>query len=180
MTKQQHKQQAAGGQQGAAAGGAGAAQQGGLRPREGDAAPDFTLPSTRGELTLSALRGKRVLLYFYPQDMTPTCTDQACLMRDAYADLLARGVEIVGISPDSVERHHKFAEKYGLPFTLAADEQRTAAELYGVWQLKKLYGREYMGIVRSTFLIDETGVVTHVWRNIRLKGHLDKVSAAIG
>jgi peroxiredoxin Q/BCP len=145
----------------------------------GQTAPDFTLPSAQGDVTLSDFRGKKVLLYFYPKDMTPTCTEQACLFRDSYGELTRLGVAVIGVSPDPVKRHAQFAVKYGLPFLLLSDEDHKAAEKYGVWRMKKLYGREYMGIVRSTFLIDENGVIARSWDNVRLKGHLEEVMEAI-
>lgn len=145
----------------------------------GQTAPDFTLPSAKGDVTLSDFRGRKVLLYFYPKDMTPTCTEQACQFRDHYGELQALGVVLIGISPDPVKRHVKFAEKHDLPFLLLSDEEHKVAEQYGVWRLKKMYGREYMGIVRSTFLIDENGVIVRSWDNVRLKGHLEDVMEAI-
>ena len=141
----------------------------------GSTAPAFKLMSEAGEVALKDYRGRKVLLYFYPQDMTPTCTEQACMLRDRFAEFRELGVEVLGVSPDEVKRHGKFAEKYALPFVLLSDPNHKVAEKYGVWQLKKLYGREYMGIVRSTFLIDGKGKLVRIWRNVRLKGHLDQV-----
>lgn len=142
----------------------------------GDPAPGFRLMADDGrEVSLDDFRGKKVVLYFYPKAMTPTCTDQACQFRDRREAFRRLGAEVIGISPDPHERHARFKEKYGLSFPLLADPDKTVAEKYGVWQLKKMYGREYMGIVRSTFLIDEEGVITAIWRNVRLKGHLDAV-----
>lgn len=146
----------------------------------GDRAPDFTLLSDEGkEVSLSDFRGKKVVLYFYPKDMTPTCTEQACQFRDSHRAFREAGAEVIGISPDDAARHARFRDKHGLSFPLLADPDRTAAEAYGVWQLKKMYGREYMGIVRSTFLIDEKGTIAALWRNVRLKGHLDRVLAEL-
>ncbi|GAK01320.1 thioredoxin-dependent thiol peroxidase [Geomicrobium sp. JCM 19055] len=143
-------------------------------------APDFTLPASNGEnLSISDYKGSIVVLYFYPKDMTPGCTTQACDFRDAMPALSEDNVVVLGISPDSLERHDKFIQKHELPFTLIADEEQEAANKYGVWQLKKNFGKEYMGIVRSTFLIDETGTVINEWRNVRVKDHVEKVKEAI-
>ncbi len=141
----------------------------------GDRAPAFKLKTVDGEVSLKDYKGQKVLLYFYPQDMTPTCTEQACQFRDRMAEFQELGVAVLGVSPDEVERHARFAEKYQLPFPLLSDPKRKIAMKYGVWRLKKLYGREYMGIVRSTFLINEKGKIIRIWRNVRLKGHLDRV-----
>jgi peroxiredoxin Q/BCP len=145
----------------------------------GAKAPDFTLPSADGDIRLSDFRGKLVVLYFYPKDMTQTCTQQACGFRDAYSELTAHGAVVIGVSTDEVERHIRFRDKYGLPFLLLSDPDHEVCEKYGVWQQKKMYGREYMGIVRSTFLIDEEGRLIREWRNVRLKGHIDAVLQAI-
>ena len=142
----------------------------------GDDAPDFSLPTDGGGKTsLKAIRGKKVILYFYPKDMTPGCTKEACDFRDALPDFRKAAAEVIGVSRDSVTRHDKFKASYELPFTLVADEDGTLCEAYGVWQEKKNYGRTYMGIVRSTFLIDEKGKIAGVWRNVRVKGHADAV-----
>ena len=145
----------------------------------GRKAPDFTLPSAEGDVKLSDYRGQKVVLYFYPHDMTPTCTQQACDWRDAHMDVLANNAVVLGVSTDETDSHVRFADKYNLPFLLLSDPKHKVCQKYGVWQLKKLYGREYMGIVRSTFLIDEKGKLIREWRNIRLKGHIDNVLAAI-
>jgi thioredoxin-dependent peroxiredoxin len=142
----------------------------------GNEAPHFTLPNERGEqISLAQFKGKKVVLYFYPKDMTPGCTTEACDFRDAHEDFSALNTVIIGVSPDATARHTKFIDKYELPFSLLADEAHTAAESYGVWQLKKNFGKEYMGIVRSTFLIDEEGIVTNEWRNVRVKDHIKAV-----
>ena len=142
----------------------------------GSKAPDFTASTdSGGELSLQSLRGKIVVLYFYPKDDTPGCTTEACGFRDAVGDFSKAGAEIIGVSKDSVARHDKFKAKYKLPFTLVADEDGTLCEAYGVWQEKKNYGKAYMGIVRSTFLIDENGKIAAAWRNLRVKGHVEKV-----
>jgi peroxiredoxin Q/BCP len=142
----------------------------------GNMAPDFQLPSGSGRtVTLSEFRGSKVLLYFYPKDLTPACTTQACDFRDSYGRLSEASTVVIGISTDPASRHARFSEKYSLPFLLLADEEHAVAELYGVWQEKVLYGRAYMGIVRSTFLIGEYGELLREWRNIRVKGHVDQV-----
>ncbi|MEX2454821.1 MAG: thioredoxin-dependent thiol peroxidase [Rhodospirillaceae bacterium] len=142
----------------------------------GDTAPDFSLPADGGgKVSLKALRGKKVILYFYPKDDTPGCTTEACAFRDASPDFSRAGAEVIGVSKDSVARHDRFKAKYGLAFPLVSDEDGTLCEAYGVWQEKKNYGKAYMGIVRSTFLIDGKGKVAGVWRNVRVKGHAEAV-----
>lgn len=142
----------------------------------GQKAPSFTLPNERGEsISLSDFAGKKVILYFYPKDMTPGCTTEACDFRDAHIDFSDLNAVVVGVSPDPAARHTKFIDKYELPFSLLADEDHAVAEAYGVWQLKKNFGKEYMGIVRSTFLIDEHGQVVSEWRNVRVKDHINTV-----
>lgn len=142
----------------------------------GDKAPNFSATTDGdGTISLKDLKGKKVVLYFYPKDMTPGCTTEACGFRDAHPDFSKINAEIIGVSKDSAKRHDKFKEKYELPFTLAADEDGKMCEAYGVWQEKKNYGKTYMGIVRSTFLIDEKGKIAAVWRNLRVKGHVEKV-----
>jgi len=124
----------------------------------GDMAPDFELPADTGEtIRLSALRGQRVILYFYPKDDTSGCTTQACGFRDAYPEIGERNAVVLGISPDGVESHQKFKTKHDLPFLLLVDEQHSVAEAYGVWGEKKMYGKSYLGIIRSHFVIDEEG-----------------------
>ncbi|WP_150271961.1 thioredoxin-dependent thiol peroxidase [Paenibacillus tepidiphilus] len=146
----------------------------------GQSVPDFTLRAAAGgEITLSEYRGRKVLLYFYPKSMTPACTQEACEFRDAHDTIAAKDAVVFGISPDSPELQVKFAAKHSLPFPLLSDENHTVSELFGVWQLKKLYGREFMGIVRSTFLIDEEGKLAAAWRKIRVKGHVDAVLGEI-
>ncbi|MFD2618723.1 thioredoxin-dependent thiol peroxidase [Terrilactibacillus laevilacticus] len=142
----------------------------------GTKAPDFTLQTTTGEnLTLSSLKGQTVVLYFYPKDMTPGCTTEACDFRDQTEVFKAHNAVVLGVSPDPVEKHQKFTEKHGLPFPLLADEDHQVAESYGVWQLKKKFGKEYMGIVRSTFVIDKEGQIVKVWPNVKVAGHVDEV-----
>lgn len=142
----------------------------------GEMVPDFTLPASNGkEVSLSDFRGKKVVLYFYPKDMTPGCTTEACDFRDQNEQMKEHGAVVIGISPDSIKSHEKFIEKHGLPFLLLSDEDHRVAEMFGVWKLKKRYGREYMGIERSTFLIDENGVLREEWRDVKVNGHVDEV-----
>jgi peroxiredoxin Q/BCP len=146
----------------------------------GQPVPDFELPATNGEkMRLSQYRGQKVILYFYPNDLTPACTQQSCDFRDANTTFGENNAAILGISTNDLKSHHKFIEKYQLPFLLLADPEHKICELFGVWQEKKLYGNTYMGIVRSTFLIDESGVLIKEWRNIRVKGHVEAVKQAL-
>lgn len=143
-------------------------------------APDFSLPASDGTVvSLSDFHGKFVVLYFYPKDMTPGCTAEACDFRDYYAQFRDLNAVILGVSTDSVERHQKFVEKYSLPFLLLADEQHEVAEKYGVWKQKKSFGKEYMGIERSTFVIDEEGRLLKEWRGVKVKGHVEEALAYI-
>ena len=146
----------------------------------GDSAPDFRLPgSGGGVLSLGDYRGKKVVLYFYPQDNTPTCTLQAIEFSSKSAAFKKAGAVVIGISPDSVKSHDRFCDKHDLNLPLLADEDRTVTEAYGVWRQKTTFGRTYMGVVRSTFLIDEDGKIAGLWDNVRLKGHVDSVLAAV-
>ena len=141
---------------------------------KGKKAPEFTLPADDGsEVSLSDFRGKKVLIYFYPKDDTPGCTTQACDLRDRMPDLKAEGAIVLGISPDSVKSHQKFKKKFGLNFPLLADEDHEVAEMYGAWGEKNLYGVKSMGIIRSSFLIDEEGRVAEEWRKVKAKEHAD-------
>ena len=145
----------------------------------GDKAPAFNgVTDGGGGLSLKDLKGKKVVLYFYPKDATPGCTTEAQGFRDALDDFAKLGAEIVGVSKDSVKRHDNFKAKHELPFALISDEDGVICEAYGVWQEKKNYGKTYMGIVRTTFLIDENGKVAEIWRNLRVKGHVGKVLEA--
>jgi thioredoxin-dependent peroxiredoxin len=147
---------------------------------EGKKAPDFELTSDTGErVKLSDLRGKPVVLYFYPKDDTPGCTAQACGIRDAYAEFKQRGAVVLGVSPDDEASHVKFRDKYSLPFTLLADPDHQVAEEYGVWVEKNAYGKKRMGIERSTFLIDSDGHVAKVMRRVKPDTHADDVLAAL-
>jgi peroxiredoxin Q/BCP len=147
---------------------------------EGKEAPDFTLTSDTGEdVTLSDLRGKPVVFYFYPKDDTPGCTTQATGIRDAYGELERAGAVVLGVSPDSETSHVKFRDKYELPFTLLADTDHAVAELYGVWGEKKYMGRTYLGVQRTTFVIDPDGTVKRVLRDVKPATHADDVLAAL-
>jgi len=139
----------------------------------GDTAPEFTAPADGGgTIKLTDLRGKKVILYFYPKDNTPGCTTEACDFRDNMASLAQQGVAVLGVSPDSVASHDKFKSKFDLPFPLISDPQHEIAAAYGVWQEKSLYGRKFMGIVRSTFVIDEQGKIAEIYRKVRVKNHV--------
>jgi len=146
---------------------------------EGMPAPDFILPTDGGgSLTLSSLRGRKVVLYAYPQDDTTSCTNEALSFDALRDDFAAAGTTVIGISPDSVKRHDKFKQKYDLKLTLVSDEERKAIEAYGLWVEKQMYGRHYMGVERSTFLIDAAGRIARVWAKVRVKGHAEAVLAA--
>jgi peroxiredoxin Q/BCP len=145
----------------------------------GDKAPDFTLPTDgNGTIALEAQRGKKVVVYFYPKDDTTGCTKEACGFRDAMPDFSKIAATIVGISRDSVRAHDKFKQKYALPFILASDESGEVCEKYGVWVEKSMYGRKYMGIERTTVLIDEKGVIRGVWPKVKIDGHVGEVLTA--
>jgi thioredoxin-dependent peroxiredoxin len=145
----------------------------------GDKAPDFTLPTDGGgEISLKDLKGKTVVLYFYPKDDTSGCTAEACAFRDALPDFSEVDAEIIGISKDPVKKHDKFKDKYDLNFPLASDEDGTVCEAYGTWVEKSMYGRKYMGIERATLLIDGKGVIREVWRKVKVPGHADDVLKA--
>ncbi|MBL4614906.1 MAG: peroxiredoxin [Magnetovibrio sp.] len=150
----------------------------------GDKAPAFDLPTDTtskwgGQLNLADLKGQTVVLYFYPKDSTPGCTTEGNDFTELHAEFEKAGAVVVGASKDSVKRHDNFKAKQGFPFTLVSDEDGVLCEAYGVWVLKKNYGREYMGIERSTFIIDGTGKITHEWRKIRVKGHVQMVLEAV-
>jgi len=150
-----------------------------LKPN--DVAPDFELEADDGStIRLSDLRGRKVVLYFYPKDDTPGCTIEACEFRDRIKDVDAAGAVVLGVSPDTVESHRKFREKYGLDFRLLADTDHRVAEAYGVWQQKKNYGRTYWGIARTTFLIDEEGRIARVFEKVKPAGHAAEVLEALG
>lgn len=146
----------------------------------GSEAPDFTLPSdTDGDVTLSEYRGRTVVLYFYPKDLTSGCTTQACELRDSLERIEEHDAVVLGVSPDPVSMHAKFRAKHDLNFPLLADEDHAVAEAYGVWREKSMYGRKYMGIERSTFLIGPDGTVAEAWRGVKAKGHAEKVLNAL-
>jgi len=145
----------------------------------GTPAPDFTLPvDGGGEIALSGLKGQTVILYFYPKDDTSGCTAEACGFRDAMPNFAGAKAKVIGISKDSVASHDKFKKKYDLPFTLASDQNGGVCEDYGVWAEKSMYGRKYMGIERTTFLIDKAGVIRRVWNKVKVPGHVAEVLKA--
>ena len=145
-------------------------------PKPGQIAPDFELPSDRGEkIRLSDFRGKKVVLYFYPKDMTSGCTKEACSFRDNYPQYEEQGAVILGVSPDSPQSHVRFKSKYNLPFLLLSDEDHKVAEQYGVWGKKQMYGRAYQGILRTTFVIDEDGKIAKVFTKVKPEGHGEEV-----
>jgi peroxiredoxin Q/BCP len=147
---------------------------------EGRPAPDFTLTSDSGEaVTLSSFKGAPVVLYFYPRDDTPGCTAQACGIRDVWGELERKGAVVLGVSPDSPKKHAKFREKYRLPFTLLSDENHAVAEAYATWVEKSMYGKRYMGMERSTFVIDADGHVASIMRKVKPTDHADDVLAAL-
>ena len=149
-------------------------------PEVGEKAPAFTLEDQSGKtLKLSDFKGKKVVLYFYPKDDTPGCTREACAFRDEHSALLKAGAVVLGISPDSEVSHARFAGKYKLPFPLLADPDHAVSEKYGAWGEKSLYGRKFMGITRSTFLIDESGKLSRVWPRVKVDGHVDQVLEAV-
>ncbi len=146
----------------------------------GQPAADFTLPDQMGqEVTLSRFRGQPVVLYFYPKDDTPGCTTEACAFRDARNDYEQLGAKVIGVSPDPVKSHKKFADKHELPFTLVADTEKSVCESYGVWQEKSMYGKKSMGVVRSTFVIDAEGVIRQIFAKVKVDGHCEAVLEAI-
>lgn len=144
--------------------------------KEGDLAPDFTLPSDQDEqVTLSSFRGKKVVVYFYPKDDTPGCTKEACSFRDANSLFMAKGAVVIGISPDDATSHQRFRAKHGLPFHLLSDTDHQVAEAYGAWGEKKMYGRTYEGIIRSTFVVGEDGKVIKAFPKVKPEDHATEV-----
>ncbi len=147
---------------------------------EGDKAPNFTLPTDgNGTIQLSQFKGNPVVIYFYPKDDTSGCTKEAISFTELYNDFIKIKVPIIGISPDSVTKHDKFKSKYDLKITLAADDEKKVVEAYGVWVEKSMYGRKYMGVERSTFLIDALGKIARIWRKVKVPGHADQVLKAV-
>jgi thioredoxin-dependent peroxiredoxin len=146
----------------------------------GSKAPDFTLPTDGGDtIKLSSLKGQPVILYFYPKDDTSGCTKEACSFNDNLTAFNRLKTKVIGISKDSVKSHDKFKAKYGLKFTLASDEGQGVCESYGVWVEKSMYGKKYMGIERSTFLIDAQGKIAQIWNKVKVDGHTEEVMAAL-
>ena len=142
----------------------------------GDTAPEINSVDQNGDkITLEQYKGKKIVLYFYPKDMTPGCTAQSCNLTENYDQLQAQGYEVLGVSCDSVKRHQKFIEKYNLSFSLVSDEEKKVVEDYGVWGLKKFMGREYMGITRTTFIIDENGTIEEVISKVDTKNHTSQI-----
>ena len=147
---------------------------------EGEKAPDFKAQDQNGNLvSLKDFKGKKVVLYFYPEDDTPTCTVEACNLRDNYKILEKEGLVILGVSPDDEKKHKKFEQKYHLPFTLLADPEKKIVDKYGVWGEKNLYGRKYMGLHRTTFLIDEKGIIKKIFRKPKSKIHSEEILKAL-
>lgn len=147
--------------------------------KEGDPAPSFTARDQDGQnVSLSDFRGKRLVLYFYSEAGSPTCTIESCNLRDHYTALKKKGFEIVGVSPDTITRQKNFEKKYGLPFRLIADEGNLVTEAYGVRDMKKLFGREYMGIIRTTFVIDDKGIIIRIFPKPRNKAHAEEIMSA--
>ena len=145
----------------------------------GDGAPDFDLPTDTGQARLADLKGRTVVLYFYPKDDTPGCTNQAVGFSEAADDFAAAGASVIGVSKDSVAKHGKFRAKHHLRIDLGSDKDSDAIERYGAWVQKSMYGRSYMGIDRSTFLIDGDGIIRRIWRKVRVPGHVAEVLAAV-
>ncbi|TLZ42769.1 MAG: thioredoxin-dependent thiol peroxidase [Methanobacteriota archaeon] len=146
----------------------------------GERAPDFALKSDDGRrYALKDFRGKKVVLYFYPKDDTPGCTKEACSFRDNLARVTSKGAVVLGVSRDDTASHAKFRDKYDLNFPLLSDDEGKVTDAYGVWKMKNLYGREFFGIVRTTFLIDEEGKISRIWPKVKVEGHTDEVLAAL-
>jgi peroxiredoxin Q/BCP len=147
----------------------------------GSKAPDFSLPDGNGgTVSLKLLKGKTVILYFYPKDNTSGCTKEACDFRDNIAVISKKGAVVVGVSADSVPSHKKFADKFGLQFPLASDEKKELVKKYGVWKEKSMYGRKYLGIERTTFVIDGRGIITHIFPKVKVAGHVEELLGVLG
>lgn len=149
--------------------------------KEGDKAPEFSGKDQNGNtVSLKDFRGKKIILFFYPKDNTPTCTEEACNLRDNYSALLKKGFEVIGVSIDNERSHQRFIKKFSLPYTLIADEDRSIIEMYGLWQEKTLFGRKYMGTIRNTFIIDEKGMIKKIFQKVESKNHTEQILEALG
>lgn len=149
--------------------------------KEGDKAPEFAgLNQEEKEIKLTDYKGKKVILYFYPKDNTPGCTAESCNLNKNYDELTQKGFEVIGVSPDKATSHQKFIAKYNLAFNLIADTEKEILEAYGAWGLKKLYGREYMGVIRTTFVISEDGVIEKVFPKVKTKDHTNQILSEMG
>lgn len=147
-----------------------------MKLKKGDSAPDFSEKDERGEtVSLKDFKGKKLVLYFYPQDNTPTCTEEACSLRDGWQKLKDAGYEILGVSPDSERKHTNFINKFALPFHLLADKEMKVIQAYGVWGPKKMFGRDYEGVIRTTFIIDEKGKIQHIIDHVNAKDHANQI-----
>lgn len=148
--------------------------------KTGDKAPEFELPTGDGrKLSLKDLKGKKVVLYFYPKDSTSGCTKEACSFQENLKSIEKKGAVVIGVSPDGVDSHRKFAQKYELTFPLVSDEKKEIVKKYGVWKEKSLYGRKYMGVERTTFIIDGKGVISHIFPKVTVDGHTEEILAAL-
>ncbi len=146
------------------------------QPKVGAKAPDFTVSTgDGGSVSLKDMKGKKVILYFYPKDNTSGCTKEACSFRDQITLIKRKGAVVIGISTDSVASHSKFAQKYDLPFTLGSDEKQQIVKKYGVWKEKSMYGKKYMGTERTTFVIDKKGVIRHIFPKVKVEGHVEEI-----
>jgi len=149
-------------------------------PKEGSKAPDFDLPASNGgNIALKDLHSRNIVIYFYPKDDTPGCTVEACGLRDSFRELQKLNVAVLGVSPDSLKSHEKFIKKFKLPFILLADEDKKMCQDYGVWVEKSMYGRKYMGVARTTFIIDKRGIIAKVFENVKPEGHNQEVIASL-
>jgi thioredoxin-dependent peroxiredoxin len=149
--------------------------------KEGDIAPNFTEKNQHGEeITLADYKGKKVILYFYPKDNTPGCTAESCNLRDNYSDLIKMGFEVIGVSPDNEKSHTNFVNKFDLPFNLIADTSKSILKVYGAWGLKKMYGKEYEGVLRSTYIIDEAGKIVKVFEKVDTNNHTLQIKKELG
>lgn len=151
-----------------------------MKLKIGDKAPEFKgVNENNNNVSLSDYNGKKIILYFYPKDNTPGCTNEACDLRDNYDMWISRGYDVIGVSPDSQQSHLKFIDKHNLPFTLISDPDKVIIKEYGAWGSKKLYGREYEGLLRTTFVIDETGVITNIFEKVKTKDHTNQILETI-